>query len=111
VYTAVLQNVKLTSDCIQLSRRWVFENESTMHRLLFLYYVVNALKTGVFVNIATCYGLNGQGLIPVRDKKLFSTAQLPDHLWSSPSLLFIGYWGPISWEGVKQLELEADHSH
>jgi hypothetical protein len=45
------------------------------------------------VSIATGYGLDGQGSIPGRGKKFFSTLQRPDWLWCPPSLLLSGYQG------------------
>jgi hypothetical protein len=48
------------------------------------------INYAVFNIIATGYGLDGLGLVPGRDKKLFST-QRWDRLWCPPSLLSSGY--------------------
>jgi hypothetical protein len=49
-------------------------------------------KDGLF-GIATGFGLDGQGSLPGRSKKFFSTPQRPDQLWGPPSLLCNGYQG------------------
>jgi hypothetical protein len=47
----------------------------------------------ILVGIATGYGLDGQGSIPGRCKRFFSSSQRPDRLWGLPSPLSIGYQG------------------
>jgi hypothetical protein len=48
------------------------------------------------VDIATGYGLDGQGSISGRGKRFFSTPQHPGQLRGPPSLLSNWYWG--CWE-------------
>jgi hypothetical protein len=43
------------------------------------------------LGIEMSYELDGQGLIPGRGKRFFSTTQRPDWLWGSPNLLSNGY--------------------
>jgi hypothetical protein len=56
------------------------------------------------VDITTGYGIESQGLIPFRSKRLFSSPQHPDQLWRPWSLLLKWY------QRVKWPEHEADHS-
>jgi hypothetical protein len=42
------------------------------------------------VCVARGYGLNGRVSIPGKDEKFSFTPQLPDRLWSPPTLLSIG---------------------
>jgi hypothetical protein len=42
------------------------------------------------VGIATGYGLDVGGSIPGRGNRFFATPQIPDHIWSPPSLLSDG---------------------
>jgi hypothetical protein len=42
------------------------------------------------VGIATGYGLDGQGSIPVSGKRFFSPPQLPDRLWAYPASYSMG---------------------
>jgi hypothetical protein len=62
-----------------------------------------------YVDIMIGYGLDSQGFIPSGDKKLFSSPQHPNQLWSPPSHLSNGYWGLFP-HGLKQSGCEAYHS-
>jgi hypothetical protein len=48
------------------------------------------------------YRLDDQGLIPGRGKKIFSSLNLSDQLWSPPSLLSDVYWGLFRWGKVTE---------
>jgi hypothetical protein len=47
------------------------------------------------VGIVTANGLDGQGSIPSRRKRFFSTPQHPDQLWAPPSLSPMGTRGSL----------------
>jgi hypothetical protein len=60
--------------------------------------------------IATGYGLEDHCSVPGRGKNIFSTPQLPDGLWGSPSLLPNGYRKGGSFPEVKRPECETGFS-
>jgi hypothetical protein len=61
------------------------------------------------VIIGTDYGMDGQGLIPGKGTRFFSSAKRPDRLWGPPSLLYNGYLELFPRE-LKRLGSEADCS-
>jgi hypothetical protein len=57
------------------------------------------------VDVTTGYGLDDRGF-EVRvlvGSRIFPSSCRPDWIWGTPSLLFSGYWRPLS-PGVKQPE-------
>jgi hypothetical protein len=54
------------------------------------------------------YGVDDWGSITGRGKKIFSTPQGPDRLWTQPSVLTKMYW--VSFPGVKWPGREDNHS-
>jgi hypothetical protein len=70
--------------------------------------IMNCKSQDTLVNIVTGHRLDGQGLIPGKDKSFFCTPQRPDQLLDPHSLLSSGHWGALSL-GAQQLGHEADH--
>jgi hypothetical protein len=54
------------------------------------YFVIPPEKQDSLVGTAKSYRLDGQGLIPGRGRKMFSSPLCPDQLWGPPSLLANG---------------------
>jgi hypothetical protein len=64
---------------------------------------------GSSVGIAAGYRLLGQGLIPGRDKRFFSSPQHPYQLWGPPHFFIQWVQRLFPWELSGQ-GVEADHS-
>jgi hypothetical protein len=71
----------------------LLRNNRTIQYHLYMFPIPHSKSIYSSVVIATGYRLDGQGSIPSRGKRFFSSPQHPDQLWGLPSLLSNGYWG------------------
>jgi hypothetical protein len=55
--------------------------------------IFHTLSRDSSVGIGAPHGLDGQGSIPGRDKRVLSSVQRTDRLWGTPIPLSNWYWG------------------
>jgi hypothetical protein len=107
-----VQYMRLT-DCIYLNARMkllLVEMGFSRHNKHFITtQVIQSLQTepDSSVAIATCYGLDGSGSIPGRERDF--SPQCPDRLWGPTNLLYNGCRGFLP-QGVKRQGCETDHA-
>jgi hypothetical protein len=77
------------------SNMWVLVMQIFLSPLTFLTicFYESIFSHDSSVSIVTGCRMDGQGLIPDRGKRLFSSPQPPDQLWGPPNLLSDEYWG------------------